>query len=316
MSRVLISVVVPVYGSANNLEILVCRLRQSLSAIVGDDQYEIVMIDDNSPDDAWGVLQQIYQVNPANLYLFRLMRNFGQHNALMCGFHQVRGQYVVTIDDDLQNPPEEIALLYRMITDSGLDVVYGDISQDKKHHPVRNLGSWLVVRFSQIVFRHKTPLSSFRIIRHEVVEAMLRYDHNFTYIDGLISWCTQRIGSVPVSHESRHAGRSGYTLRKLIILAMNMFTNFSLLPLQVVSVMGITFACIGFILGIYYVLMRIFGYILVSGYASLIVSVLFLGGVQLLAIGVIGEYLGRIHINMNRKPQFIIREQSGSNPNS
>lgn len=309
MNSKIVSVVVPVYRSQITICELINRLRQTLTSLVGHDGFEIILIDDNSPDQSWNEIKRIYATDPSNLKVIKLMRNFGQHNAIMCGFHQATGQYIVTIDDDLQNPPEEIPTLYQAILSTHLDVVYGDISQGKKHTMIRNFGSWLVVRFAQIVFQHRVPLSSFRIMKREVVQGMIRYDHNFTYVDGLIAWCTQNIGSVPVKHEPRLEGRSGYSVKKLVVLALNMFTNFSLIPLQVVSLLGICFALCGFALGVFYSIMWIFGKILVSGYASLIVSVLVLGGVQLLAIGVIGEYVGRIHLNMNRKPQFIIREQ-------
>lgn len=311
MKNIMISVVVPVYRSKSTLEALVGRLRETLISLVGHEAFEIILVDDNSPDDSWHELKRIYEIDSSHLKIVKLMRNFGQHNAIMCGFNQASGQYIVTIDDDLQNPPEEIPTLYHAILNSHFDVIYGDISQGKKHNPIRNLGSWLVVRFAQIVFQHKIPLSSFRIIKQEVVQGIIRYDHNFTYIDGLLAWCTQNIGSVPVKHEPRLEGRSGYTVRKLVVLAINMFTNFSLVPLQAVSILGICFALCGFAFGIFYMIAWFSRNIIVPGYASQIVSILVLGGVQLLSIGVIGEYIGRIHLNLNRKPQFIIREQLG-----
>lgn len=304
-----ITVVVPVYQSAATLKSLVERLRTVLTELAGPDRFQIVMVEDCSPDNSWALLQSIFQENPKGLTCIQLMRNFGQHNAIMCGFHHATGRFVVTIDDDLQNPPEEIAKLYNAITQENWDVVYGDIRSHKKHHPFRNLGSRFICGFLGAVFHTRVPMGSFRIIRNEVVQQMVKYDCSFTFIDGLIFWCTPYAGSVVVRHEPRSNGGSGYSLRKLMTLSLNVLTNFSIIPLQIVSLLGFIFALTGFSLGTYYLAMWLLGRITVSGYASLIVSILVLGGVQLLSLGMIGEYLGRIHLNLNRKPQFIVRQQ-------
>lgn len=306
-SQIEISVVIPVYRSAQTLRRLVACLRDTLTQISGPDRFQIVLVEDCGPDESWAVMQKIHAEDATCLTLVQLMRNFGQHNAILCGFHHARGQYVVTMDDDLQNPPEEISKLYHTIHETGFDVVYGDIRNHKQHHAFRNLGSNLVYGFLGLIFHTKAPMSSFRIIRHEVVREMIKYDRSFTFIDGLILWCTRSVGSAAVHHEGRTNGRSGYNLRKLLTLALNVLTNFSIIPLQVVSILGFISALTGFGLGTYYLLMWLLGRISVDGYASLIVSILVLGGVQLLSLGLIGEYLGRIHLNLNRKPQFIVR---------
>jgi len=166
------------------------------------------------------------------------MRNFGQHNALMCGFRNASGQYIVTMDDDLQNPPEEILKLINAITESGSDVVYG-ICQQKKHAKWKNFGSNLSLAFYQIIFRSSISPTSFRIMRQQVVKSILKYTLNFTYVDGLLAWTTQRISTADVVHETRKLGRSGYTIAKLLLLSFNLFTNFSLLPLQLVSALAL-----------------------------------------------------------------------------
>jgi undecaprenyl-phosphate 4-deoxy-4-formamido-L-arabinose transferase len=234
------------------------------------------------------------------------MRNCGQHNALMCGLRHARAKYVVTMDDDLQHPPEEIPKLLAALEASGNDVVYG-VPDARKHGRWRNLGSVLVTAFYRLVFKTKVQPSPFRIMRREVVEAILSYNLNYTFIDGLLAWNTQRIGQITVEHHPRATGRSGYSLSKLLVLAMNLFTNFSLLPLQLVSLAGLLASLGGFAAGAYYLAKYLFAQIAVPGYASTIVAILVLGGLQLLSLGIIGEYLGRMHLNVNRKPQYTVR---------
>jgi undecaprenyl-phosphate 4-deoxy-4-formamido-L-arabinose transferase len=245
------------------------------------------------------------------------MRNFGQHNALMCGFRHARGRFVLTMDDDLQNPPEEIGKLLETIRQGGHDVVYGRYA-DKRHRHWRNLGSRLVNAFYRLVFRSAVTITSFRIIRWEVLSSILSYNLNFTFVDGLLAWNTQRIGEVVVDHEPRQEGRSGYSLWKLLTLALNLFTNFSLVPLQMVSLLGLGTAACGALVGLYYLIAFLLGRIEVPGYASTIVAILMLGGCQLLALGIIGEYLGRLHLNVNRKPQYterqVLQRQKIDNP--
>lgn len=305
-----LSIVVPVYRSTDSLPRLVERIRGAIEPT--GRSWEAVFVDDSGPDDrSWGVLEELVRRDPDRLRALRLMRNFGQHNALMCGFHAARGAFVVTLDDDLQNPPEEIPRLLAAIEDRNDDLVYGTIAEEKQHGPLRNLGSWLVTKFGQTIFRSTVRGSSYRVIRRELVRSILTYDLNFTFVDGLLAWNTQRMSAIPVRHDARPHGSSGYSFFRLLALAVNMFTNFSLLPLQFVSLLGVFAATGGLLLGAYYLVAHFAGWISVSGYASLIVTTLVLGGVQLLSLGVMGEYLGRIHLNINRKPQFVVRTVLG-----
>jgi undecaprenyl-phosphate 4-deoxy-4-formamido-L-arabinose transferase len=299
-----ISVVIPVYRSAATLGELVARLTAVLDRL--GRTYEFVLVDDASPDDSWQVLTGLRERYPEHVTLVQLMRNFGQHNALMCGFHYAAGRYVVTLDDDLQNPPEELPRLLRAIEDGQSDLVYG-APQEKRHHPLRNAGSALVGWFYRLVFGMPVRISSYRIMRRELVEAILTYSLNYTFIDGLLAWNTQRIAQVPIEHHPRPAGRSGYSVARLLVLALNLFTNFSLLPLQVVSLLGLLAAVGGLSIGAYYLVLSLLGAITVPGYASTITTILILGGLQLMAIGIVGEYLGRLHLNVNRKPQYTVR---------
>ena len=301
-----LSVVVPVYGSQATLRPLVERLCPVLDQT--GREYELIFVNDDSPDQAWQELESLHAQHGDRLTAIQLTRNFGQHNAIMCGFHQARGRYVLTMDDDLQHPPEEIPKLLAEIERSGLDVVYGRYDK-KKHRAWRNLGSRLLNFAYHKVFGIAGEFTAFRMIRREIVEAALGYELNFTFIDGLLAWNTRRIGGLVVEHVERQHGRSGYNLRKLLSLSFNLLTNFSLLPLQLSTLLGLFSALVGFGVGAYYLWFALWHRMAVPGYASTITAVLFLGGVQLFAIGIIGEYVGRLHLNVNRKPQFRIRKQ-------
>jgi glycosyltransferase involved in cell wall biosynthesis len=298
------SIVVPVYGDARHLPELVARID---TAFMNSrlELPQIVAVDDCGPGNGWSQICKLAETRPRVIGI-QLMRNFGQHNALMCGFQHASGDVIVTIDDDLQHEPESVLQLLNHLESTSADLVYG-VYDEKKHAGGRNLGSWLVNRFYRLVFRMPVTVTSFRAISKQLVAAILRYDLNFTYIDGLLAWNTQRIEMVTVPHHTRVDGKSGYTIAKLVTLAMNVFTNFSLLPLQLVSFLGIAAALLGMTLGIWYLVAALFAKIQVPGYASIIVAVLVLGGLQLLSLGIIGEYLGRLHLNVNRKPQYTVR---------
>ncbi len=303
-----LSVVVPVYRSSETLSQLTSRI---CSALEGHGlSFEIIFVDDGSPDDSWNVLKELQRYRPDQIVAVQLMRNYGQHNALMCGFRHARGRFVVTIDDDLQNPPEEISRLLAAALERNLDLVYG-IPEAREHAAWRNVGSSLIQCFYRRVFRLSNSTSSFRLIRNQLVKSILSYNLNFTFVDGLLAWNTQRIGQISVAHHSRRVGRSGYTLSRLVFLALDLFTNFSLLPLQLVSVVGFCAASIGFLGAAACLVLFLFKSISVPGYASIIISILVMGGVQLLALGIIGEYLGRLHLNVNRKPQYTVRRALG-----
>lgn len=299
-----LSVVIPVYKSASTIALLLERLTRALDLIT--DRYEIILVEDGSLDGTWDAIEAARRPYSARIVAVQLMRNYGQHNALMCGLGLARGEIAVTMDDDLQNPPEEIGKLLAHLEKTNLDLVYGQ-SADRQHAGWRNLGATIVWGFYRRVFRSPITPTTFRAIRRHLVRSVLFYDLNFTYLDGLLAWCTGRIGAIDVEHHDRAQGQSSYNLRKLLLLALNLYTNFSLLPLQMVSLFGLVTALFGFALGVWYVVMYLTSSILVPGYISTIIAILLLGGVQLLALGVIGEYLGRLHLNVNRKPQYVVR---------
>lgn len=299
-----ISVVVPVYNSAATLHALVERVGAVLLA--EGMNYEIILVNDGSRDDSWRVLEDLQRADPAHIVAIDLMRNFGQHNALMCALTEARREFIVTIDDDLQNPPEEIPKLLSAIRASGDDLVYGRY-EEKRHGGFRNFGSALTQWFYRRVFSRANGVSAFRILRHELARCVISYDLNYTYLDGLFAWNTNRISEILVRHDARSSGASGYSVARLLLLAINLFTNFSLAPLQIVSVAGLLTALTGFAGGAYFLAQRLLNNIEVPGFASVIIAVLMLGGVQMLSIGIMGEYLGRLHINVNRKPQYVKR---------
>ncbi|HUG92240.1 MAG TPA: glycosyltransferase family 2 protein [Planctomycetaceae bacterium] len=296
-----LSVLVPVYRSAAILPELVRRLAAVLEQL--GRRYELIFVDDGSPDGSWQVLQQLQAADPEHIIAIQLMRNFGQHNALMCGLRHSQGRYVVTIDDDLQHPPEEIPRLLETAVRGRYDLVYGAYAS-KRHAWGRNLGSGLVNAFYRIAFRTRTRVTSFRVMSRPLVDTILSYTLNFIFLDGLLAWNTTRIGECSVEHHPRAHGRSGYSIGKLLGLALNLFTSFSVLPLRCASALGVGVAFGGLAAAAYYLARYVASDIHVPGYASTIVAIMILGGTQLLAIGVMGEYLGRLHINANGKPQY------------
>jgi polyisoprenyl-phosphate glycosyltransferase len=309
MTSLELSVVIPVYRSEATVRLLVARLLPVLEAT--GDTHQIVLVDDGSDDGTWRVLCELQADHPDGVVAIQLMRNYGQHNALMCGFRNAVGDIIVTMDDDLQNPPEEIPKLLETIRAGGHDLVYGTYLS-KKHSSWRNAGSAIVNGFYRLVFGNKVCLSSFRAIRRTLLGTILPYDLNFTFVDGLLAWNTVRIGQVEVEHHARTSSKSGYNLGKLLLLTFNLFTNFSLIPLQLVSACGLVVSTCGFLLALYYLIQAVLSQITVPGFASIIIAVLIIGGTQLVAIGIIGEYLGRLHLNVNRKPQYQVRSTLGS----
>ena len=301
-----LSVVVPVYYSEQSLRSLHERTAATLNA--RGISWEMVLVDDGSQDGSWDILQELARDHEEVLAV-QLTRNFGQHNALMCGFGEARGAWIVTIDDDLQIPPEEIGKLLDALGED-VDLVYGTY-ESKRHSLFRNFASNVVQKVFQLTFGIQGQFTSFRAIRRTIVDEMLSYQKSFTFIDGLLAWYTQRVARVTVEHREREFGSSRQSLGKLFVLALNMVTNFSLLPLQAASLGGVLVSLLGFAMGLYFFVKKLALGIPVTGFATLIVAVTMFSGIQLLTIGVLGEYLGRIHINVNRRPQFAVRQRRG-----
>lgn len=297
-----ISVVVPVYRSERSVAPLVERLVNALDQL--GRIHEIVLVDDASPDGTWRALEEAQRRHGPRIVLIQLARNAGQHNTLMCGFRHARGRLVVTIDDDLQHPPEEIGKLVAKLEADDLDLVYGSY-RTKRHNLFRKVVSIPIGLYHLHVFGTQIPPTSFRVLRRELVETILHYRGSFTVVDGLAHWATDRIGRVMIDHAPRALGRSTHSFSKLMLLAFNIFTNFSLTPLRFLFGAGALFILFGLFLAA-------IGVGLVEGRAAetrwlILASIFFVGGVQLLALGLVGEYLGRVHLNLNQKPQYVVR---------
>ncbi len=304
-----LSIVIPVYRSEATLPELVRRLETVLNAIADD--FELILVNDCSPDRSWEVICELAQQN-SWIRAINLMRNYGQHNALLCGIRAATQDVIVTIDDDLQHPPEEIPKLLSKLGE-GHDVVYG-APLHEQHGLGRDFASWITKLALQNVMGADIArqVSAFRILRSEVTAAFRNYSGAFVSIDVLLTWGTNRFSVIPVRHEPRKAGVSGYTLRKLITHAMNMMTGFSTLPLQFASIVGFTFTLFG--VGVLaYVVGRFFlqgGS--VPGFPFLASIIALFAGAQLFALGIIGEYLARMHFRMMERPSYVVRATSVS----
>lgn len=305
-----VSVVVPVFNSEATLEALVERLR---AALAGRYDLEVVLVNDGSADGSAEVCRGLAHRHPWVRFV-NLSRNFGEHNAVMAGLRYASGDCAVIIDDDFQNPPEEVASLVEKLAE-GHDVVFSHYER-KRHSAFRNFGSWLNNAVASVLLQ-KDPdlyLSSFKALNRFLIDEIARYEGPYPYIDGLILRVTRRIGTQPVAHHERSVGRSNYTLRRLLRLWLNMFTNFSILPLRVASLAGLVFAVAGLVFAVIFALERLANPDLPAGWASIVVIVLVVSGVQLFALGMIGEYLGRLFLKDNGSPMFVARETVNCGP--
>jgi undecaprenyl-phosphate 4-deoxy-4-formamido-L-arabinose transferase len=301
---VALSFVIPVYNSSASIGAVV----EDIVGLMGDTHFEVVLVNDGSSDDSEGVCARLVDKHPGRVRLVQLARNFSEHNAVLAGLNFSRGEYVAVLDDDGQNPPAEVLNLWREIKATKSDVVYGHYRQ-KMHGVLRNAGS----RFNDFMANHmlgkprEIYLSSFKIMNRFTVDEIIKYRGHFPYIDGLIFRTTRHIRQIPVEHKRREAGRSTYTLRKLIALWLNMFLNFSITPLRLTMVVGFFTAFASFAWMVEIIVEKIRNPAIPVGLPSLIVTVSFFSGVQLLIIGMVGEYLGRLFLDHSGTPQYAVR---------
>jgi glycosyltransferase involved in cell wall biosynthesis len=304
-----VSVVVPVYNGAAVLPALVEQLETVLGVLTA--WFEVILVNDGSHDKSWDVIRNLV-ARHAWIRGVHLMRNYGQHNALLAGIAAARGEIIVTMDDDLQHPPDQIPKLLAKLAE-GYDVVYG--TPDTRQH---DLGRAIAARITKFALQSTMGaaiarnVSAFRAVRAEVCEAFAEYRSPFVCIDVLLTWGTTRFAAVVVRHDPRRVGPSNYTLGKLIVHALNMTTGFSTLPLQLASIVGFAFTFVG---------LGVFGFVLgryafqggsVPGFPFLASIIAMFSGAQLFALGILGEYLARMHFRMMERPPYVVAARAES----
>ncbi len=303
-----LSVVIPVYNSAGMLPTLVARLEPVLRGQCSE--FELILINDGSRDDSWAVIERLCEQH-AWIRGIDMLRNYGQHNAILCGIRAARHEWIATMDDDLQHPPEELPKLLAELP-KGLDVVYGPPEREQ-HGFLRDIASQITKYALQNAMGADTArsVSAFRVFRTELRGAFEEYRNPYVSIDVLLTWGTRKFGSVRVRHDARAEGVSNYTYRKLLVHALNMITGFSTFPLQLASWVGFLFALFG---------MVVLGYVLVSyfirgssvsGFTFLASVIAIFSGAQLFALGILGEYLARMHFRMMDRPAYAVRRKKG-----
>ncbi len=304
-----LSFVIPLYNSAATIAALVNEIEQ-LSI---DGGHEIVLVDDGSLDGTADVCRDLTRTARVPLTFVEHARNFGEHNAVLTGWRHARGAYIVNLDDDGQNPPAEAIRLWQHAVREQLDVVFGHY-EVKQHSPWRNFGSWLTTRMTDWALDKPRGfyLSSFRCVSAFVARQVATYEGPYPYIDGLLLLVTQKIGSISVRHDVRRAGVSGYTFRRLVRLWLSAWLNFSVLPLRVATIVGLCTAAagvigLGIVVWLWYV-NRGPAY----GFGLLMTTILIFSGTQLVMLGLIGEYLGRMFLAVNQRPQSVTRRISYS----
>ena len=299
-----LSFVIPLYYSAETIQTLV----REIEALSIEGGHELVLVNDGSRDATAGICRELLRDARIPIIFVNHARNYGEHNAVLTGYRHARGAYIVNLDDDGQNPPAEAVRLWQHAKHEGLDVVYGRYAK-KEHAAWRNLGSWLTNRMTDWVLDKPRGfyLSSFRCVSAFVAREVALHDGPFPYVDGLILQVTQNLGSLEVQHAERTAGQSGYTLRRLVRLWASTFVNFSVMPLRLATLLGLIMAIVG-LTGLAVVF-----YLRVTdrgpdyGWGSLMGALLVFSGTQLVMLGLIGEYVGRMFLTVNRRPQSVVR---------
>ncbi len=306
-----LSFIIPCYRSEHTLPGVVAELEQTMTRRPETD-YEIILTDDGSPDGVWNVIQGL-AAEDGHIKALRFTRNFGQHAALLAGLSAMSGDAAFFLDDDGQAPVDELFKLVDEL-DRGYDVVYGAYPEIRQNG-FRRFGSWMNKRMavSLLDWPGEVQPTSFFVCRRLIVDEVLKYDKPYPYLDGLIIRTTKNIGSVPVQQRERASGSSGYTFGKLIRLWLNGFTAFSVKPLRVASLCGGLFALIGFLWTLVIVIVRLTDSTVVEGWTTLMAVLLLMGGLLMVMLGLIGEYIGRIYICINNSPQYVIREMTPRN---
>ena len=305
----ILSIVIPVYNSEEILDELINQITSEIRKKINlFEDYEIILVNDKSVDNSWKKIEEI-ATNQKNVIGINLSKNFGQHNALMAGIKNSRGDILITMDDDLQHPPNYIIEIINKLN-QGFDVCYTKY-ENNKYSFFKKLGSAINDKVANIVLDKPKNiyLSSYRGIKRNVINELKKFDGPYVYLDGVILNVTSNIGSINIKHNKRLKGNSGYSFKKLFSLWLKVFTNSSIFPLRMASVTGFIVTIISLFFAVLLIIFKIRNPEIPQGWTSVATFIFFFSGVQLLALGIIGEYIGRIFINLNQKPQYIIKEQ-------
>jgi len=298
------SVVVPVFNEAQNLETLHTRLTKVMESL--RETYEIIFVDDGSKDDSFQILKSLHQKD-TKVKVVRFTRNFGQHPAVAAGFDFAQGEVIVTIDADLQNPPEEIPKLLNKL-DEGYEIVFGVFSQ-RKHSAFRRAGSafakWVLSRVMPV---DAANLSAFRAVRRNVIDQLKLLSERSKFLDGLLCWMGFTIATVEVEHASRQAGRTKYNIFKLISLWFDMVVSFTDTPLKVATFTGLLLGVVGILLALFYLIGYFVSGFDIPGFATTVILITVFAGIQLFCLGMLGEYMGRVNREVRDRPEYIVRD--------
>lgn len=301
-----LSFIIPVYHGEQTIQPLFECIKNA--CLKYQYQFEAIFVWDCGPDRSWEKIVELKQLYPELIKGIRLSRNFGQHNAIICGFAHTQGDYMVTMDEDLQHNPDEVNLLVKKQQEDDYDVVYGHYP-DRQHNGFRNMTSQLLKKLLETGIPDLHPhYSAYRLIKRDIALATLEMQNSYTFLDGYFSWITTHVSSLEVSHHSRQAGVSSYTLKKLINHSINIFVTFSNLPIKLVTYLSLTFFVFTFGYAVYILLEKLLFNNLIPGFASMIVLLGFGIGSILLGISVLGEYIHRINLKTTRRPNFSISE--------
>ncbi len=298
------SIIIPVFNSEASLVELNERIHKVFAEI--NQSFEIIYVEDGAKDRSWEILRVLHREQKETVKAIKLSKNYGQHNAIFCGLSFAQGEYVITIDDDLQIPPEEIKKLILKYQETEADLVYGFFKK-KKHNPVRNLGSKFLKKASKAINDTQGEGSSFKLFTKKLAQQILSHHQNFVYIDELFLWYTEDIAYVEVEHLKRQDSKSGYSFSKLFKLFFNITIYYTAVPLKIMTFTGLISSIISFIVGIRFIA-RWMMFDVPLGYTSIIVAVLFSTSLILFSLGIIGEYLNRLYIVQNKKPPYSIKK--------
>lgn len=301
-----LSICVPVYKSENIMEKFVQVILEEINFV---ESFELILVNDGSPDGSW---EKIVELKKKYSFIkgVNLIRNFSQHNAIMAGLNEATGEIIITMDDDLQHNPADIKHIYSKIKDENFDVCYTRFT-NREHEKWKQAGSKFNDMIANILIKKPKDLylSPFRGMSKMVKDQLVKYDGPYPYVDGLILSITRNITVLDVKHNKRFEGTGNYNLRKSVSLWTKMATGFSITPLRFATYFGIVTAFFSFLLLFFYIFQKLIYNSMPDGWTSIIVLILFFGGVQLISIGLIGEYVGRTYLNINKKAQFIIRDR-------